>query len=162
MRVWRPRPLFVLVLLIATSLGFCHELSAQTTASGALAGVVIDQSGAVIADSDVEIRNQAKGTGQTSKTDREGTYQFSFLAPGTYTLTVNHSGFREERRIVNVLLGPVVSVNVTLTVADARSEIIVADEAPLVQAENGDTSATMNQKQIFEVPNPGNDLTYIV
>jgi hypothetical protein len=75
---------------------------------------------------------------------------------------VNHSGFREERRIVNVLLGPVVSVNVTLTVADARSEIIVADEAPLVQAENGDTSATMNQKQIFEVPNPGNDLTYIV
>jgi hypothetical protein len=42
MRVWRPRPLFVLVLLIATSLGFCHELSAQTTASGALAGVVID------------------------------------------------------------------------------------------------------------------------
>lgn len=162
MRVWRPRPLFVLVLLIATSLGFCHELSAQTTASGALAGVVIDQSGAVIADSDVEIRNQAKGTAQTSKTDREGTYQFSFLAPGTYTLTVNHSGFREERRIVHVLLGPVVSVNVTLTVADARSEIIVADEAPLVQAENGDVSATMNQKQISEVPNPGNDLTYIV
>ena len=34
-------------------------------------------------------------------------------------------------------------------------------EAPLIQAENGDVSTTMNQKQISEVPNPGNDLTYI-
>ncbi len=162
MRAWRPRPLFFLILLIATSLVFCPDSSAQTTASGAVAGMVIDQSGAVIADSDVEIKNQAKGIFQTSKTDREGTYQFFFLAPGTYTLTVNHPGFREARRIVEVLLGPVVSVNITLRVGDARSEIVVADQAPLVQAENGDASATMSQKQISEVPNPGNDLTYIV
>ncbi len=30
------------------------------------------------------------------------------------------------------------------------------------KAENGDVSATMNQKQVSELPNPGNDLTYIV
>ena len=75
---------------------------------------------------------------------------------------MTHSGFREEKRTANVLLGPAVSVNVTLAIAEARSEIIVADEAPLIQAENGDASATMSQKQISEVPNPGNDLTYIV
>jgi len=39
---------------------------------------------------------------------------------------VTHSGFREEKRTVNVLLGPAVSVNVTLAIAEARSEIIVA------------------------------------
>jgi hypothetical protein len=53
-------------------------------------------------------------------------------------------------------------VNVTLQIAKASSEITVTDDAPLIQAENGDVSATMNQKQISEVPNPGNDLTYIV
>ncbi len=37
----------------------------------------------------------------------------------------------------------------------------VTEEAPLIQAQNGDFSTTMNQKQIGEVPNPGNDLTYI-
>lgn len=37
----------------------------------------------------------------------------------------------------------------------------VTGEAPLIQADNGDFSTTMNQKQISEVPNPGNDLTYI-
>jgi hypothetical protein len=47
-------------------------------------------------------------------------------------------------------------------VEKASTTIAVAAEAPFVQAENGDFSATLNQKQISEVPNPGNDLTYIV
>jgi hypothetical protein len=37
----------------------------------------------------------------------------------------------------------------------------VTDEVPLLQAENGDVSTTMNRLQISEVPNPRNDLTYI-
>jgi len=45
---------------------------------------------------------------------------------------------------------------------ETSSEITVTSEAPTVQAENGDVSVTLNQKQISEVPNPGNDLTYIV
>jgi hypothetical protein len=88
-------------------------------------------------------------------------YRFFFLAPGRYTLSVTHPGFREEKRAVNVLLGPPASVNITLEVAQARTSLTVTTEVPLIQAENGDLSATMNQKQISEIPNPGNDLTYI-
>lgn len=62
---------------------------------------------------------------------------------------------------MQVLLGPPGTVNITLEVAKASSEITVKDEAPLIHAENGDVSATINQKEISEVPNPGNDLTYI-
>ena len=58
-------------------------------------------------------------------------------------------------------MGPPVSVNVTLQVATATSSVSVTAEAPLIQAENGDVSATISQNQISEVPNPGNDLTYI-
>ncbi len=75
---------------------------------------------------------------------------------------MDHPGFQEDRRTAIVLLGPSVSVNVTLAIAKARSDITVSGEAPLVQAENGDVSANMNQKQVSELPNPGNDLTYIV
>ncbi len=155
-------PLRLLLAVLMTAVCTCQRLSAQTTTSGALAGVVTDQSGAVVPDADVEINDNAKGTTQSSKTGREGAYQFSFLAPGRYTLKVSHSGFRDEKRTVDVLLGPAVSVNVTVAIAEASSEIEVTDETPLIQAENGDASATMNQKQISEVPNPGNDLTYIV
>jgi len=159
MRIWPLR--LVLVLLLLAVCG-CQKLNAQTTTSGALAGVVADQSNALLPDADVEIRDNAKGTTKSTKTDREGVYRFFFLAPATYTLTVTRAGFREEKRTVDVLLGPAVSVNVTLQIAKSRSEITVTDEAPLIHAENGDASATINQKQISEVPNPGNDLTYVV
>ena len=138
------------------------NVRSQTTTSGGLAGVVIDQTTAVVPDAAVEIKDVAKGTTQSGKTDKEGAYQFPFLRPGTYTLRVRHPGFREERRSVNVQVGPPASVNITLQIAKASSEITVTEDAPIIQAQTADVSTTINQKQVSEVPNPGNDLTYIV
>ena len=137
------------------------DVQSQTTTSGGLAGVVIDQTTAVVPDAAVEIKDVAKGTTQSGKTDREGVYQFPFLRPGTYALRVRHPGFQEERRSVNVQVGPPATVNITLQIAKASSEITVTDEAPIIQAETGDVAITVNQEQVSEVPNPGNDLTYI-
>jgi hypothetical protein len=123
--------------------------------------VVVDKTNAVVADAAVEITDVAKGTTDSSKTNGEGAYQFSFLRPGRYTLKVTHPGFQEEQRLVTVQIGPPATVNVTLQVAKISSEIAVTDEAPIIQAESADVSVTMNQKQVSEVPNPGNDLTYI-
>jgi Carboxypeptidase regulatory-like domain/TonB dependent receptor len=159
MRVRPTRLLFSSLLLVVC---LSTELNSQTTTSGGLAGVVTDPSHAVVPGADVEIQDIAKGTVQSTKTDREGVYRFFFLPPGRYALAVMGAGFRKESRAVNVLLGPPVSVNVTLAVAPASATVTVTQEAPLVQAENGDVSTTMNQKQISEVPNPGNDLTDIV
>ncbi|PYV59936.1 MAG: hypothetical protein DMG98_04240 [Acidobacteria bacterium] len=72
--------------------------SGQTASSGALSGVVIDKTNAVVPGAAVEITDVAKGTTDSTKTNGEGVYQFSFLRPSTYTLKVMHSGFQEERR----------------------------------------------------------------
>jgi hypothetical protein len=157
-----PGRLLLLLVVLNLLLVMPKPLMAQTTTSGGLAGVVTDPSRAVVPDVDVEIEDNRKGNVQSTRTDREGVYRFFFLAPSAYTLTVTHAGFREERRAVNVLLGPPGTVNVALEIAKTSSEITVTGEAPNIQAENGDVSATLNQKQISEVPNPGNDLTYIV
>jgi Carboxypeptidase regulatory-like domain len=154
-----PVILLIPILLLVPCLP--SNLNAQTTASGGLTAVVTDPSGAVVSDARVEIRDNAKRTLQSTKTDREGECQFSFLAPGKYTLTVMHDGFRDEKRVVTVVLGPAVTVEVTLEIAKESTTVKVTAEAAFIQAENGDVSTTMNQKQISEIPNPGNDLTYI-
>jgi hypothetical protein len=59
-----------------------------------------------------------------------------------------HAGFREEQRTIGILLGPAVSVNLVLSIAKAQSEVIVSERGSLLQAENGDASATMSQRQI--------------
>src|SRR5215469_4741318 len=129
MRVWSLSPVLALLMLTVCAL---QKLNAQTTTSGALAGVITDQTNAVIVDADVQLKDNAKDTTRSTKTNREGVYQFPFLVPGKYTLTVAHTGFGEESRAVNVPLGPAVSVNLQLTVAKTSSEIRVTGEAPLL------------------------------
>jgi hypothetical protein len=157
---FRPLRLFLSGLLLCAFGSL--RLSAQTTTSGGLTGVVTDPSRAVVPDALVELIDDTKGTIQSAKTDSYGAYRFFFLAPGVYFLIVSHVNFQAERREVHVLLGPPVTVNFTLQIAKKNTTLKVTAEAPLIQAENGDASTTTNQQQISEVPNPGNDLTYIV
>src|SRR5580704_18260330 len=142
----RPRRCFSAFLL---AISFANGVGeAQTTTSGAVTGVVTDQSGAVVPNADVEIRDVNKGTTESSETDRDGVYRFFFLSPSQYTLTVEHDRFRKESRRVTVLLETPVTVNITLEIAKADSEITVTGETPVIQADNGDVSITMSQKQI--------------
>ena len=150
-----PLPILFLALFSA------DNSSAQTTTSGGLTGLVSDPIRALVPDANVEIRDNTKGTTQATKTDSDGVYSFFFVAPGSYTLTVSHPGFLEESQKINVLLGPAGTRNVTLKLAGTSATIKVTDEIPLLQAENGDVSSTVTRQQITEVPNPGNDLTYI-
>ena len=138
-----------------------YQSIAQTTTSGGLTGVVSDPSGAVVPNAVVQVRDETKGTTRSTKADEEGVYRFYFLAPSRYTLTVKQEGFQISSQVVNVLLGPPGTANVTLEIAKGSMTVRVTGEPPLIQAENGDFSTTMNQRQISEVPNPGNDLTYI-
>lgn len=78
------RPLLFLFSTLLLLFPCSNNLSAQTTTSGGLTGVVSDPSHAVVPDAVVEIRDNTKGTIQATKTDSDGAYRFSFLAPGSY------------------------------------------------------------------------------
>src|ERR1700693_2756515 len=157
----RWKPLIQLAVTLFFSLYSIRDSRAQTTTSGGLTGVVTDPSNALVPEAVVELRDRAKGTIQSAKTDGDGVYRFFFVAPGTYTLTVSHLGFRDESQKINVLLGPAGTRNILLKLEGSSATVKVTDDVPLLQAENGDVSTTMSRQQIAEVPNPGNDLTYI-
>ena len=159
MRLQPSRFVFAFFILF---LSLHYKLYAQTATSGGLTGIVTDQSGAILQSAEVAIKDVNKGPEASTTTDREGVYRFFFLAPSRYILTVTHPGFRLRKQRINVLLGPPGTVNVSLEIAQTNTEVAVTDDEPLIQAENGDVSTTMTQTQISEVPNPGNDLTYIV
>jgi hypothetical protein len=154
------RPLFWISLIPLLMLSPSKSLSAQNATSGGLAGVVTDPSDAVVPHANVELRDNAKGISQKKTTNSDGGFLFSFVAPGNYTLTVTHPGFRTMSQILDVSLGPPSTLKVRLIIAASNATVKVT-EAPLIHAENGDASSTMSSLQVAEVPNPGNDLTYI-
>jgi hypothetical protein len=71
----------LLASILSTAIGLAHGLSAQTTTSGGLTGVVTDRSGAVLPNSDVEIRDNSKGTAQSLKPIAKASIDSSFLLP---------------------------------------------------------------------------------
>src|SRR5271157_1307441 len=110
-----------------------HDSSAPTTTSGGFNGVVSDPRQSLVPDVTVEILDNTKATTQATKTDSDGVYRFFFVAPGNYTLTVVHPGFREERQKINVLLGPAGTRNISLRLAGTSTTVKVTDETPLLQ-----------------------------
>jgi len=156
----RVQALIVLALLLGVCLS--PSLNAQNVTSGGISGVVTDSSRAVVPEVIVHAHDDSRGAAQTTTTNAEGTYQFSFLLPGRYTLTFTHAGFEIAARKLDVPLGPPVTLNVRLQIVTKQTTVHVTEEAPLIKAENGDVSASLNRSQISQVPNPGNDRTYIV
>jgi Carboxypeptidase regulatory-like domain len=158
----KPGSLILILAAWLTTFCFSPSLNAQTPTSGGITGVASDASGSIVPGVTVDARDNSKGSTQTTTTNADGLYRFSFLAPGTYILTFTHAGFEAATHKLEVPLGPPVTLNIRLEIAAARTTIHVTGEAPLINAENGDVSTTIGQRQISQVPNPGNDRTYIV
>jgi hypothetical protein len=68
MRLWPTPPRLVACFLIVALLSLADTITAQTTSSGGLTGVVTDQSNAVVRNAEVDINNNARGVTQSTKT----------------------------------------------------------------------------------------------
>ncbi|MGB0035151.1 MAG: carboxypeptidase regulatory-like domain-containing protein [Candidatus Acidiferrales bacterium] len=149
-----------LALLVAASFA-APQLFAQTQTTGDITGVITDQSGGVVPQAKVTIKDSAKGSTQDTQSNKEGVYRFFLLPPGRYIITASATSFQPVSRPVDVNVGQVASVNVQLQVAASNTTVTVTEEAPLIQSEDGNVATTLNSQQVSQVPNPGNDLTYI-
>ena len=135
---------------------------AQTQTTGEITGVITDPSGAVVAGAKVTIKDKSKGAAQSTETNKEGVYHFYLLQPSNYAITVQPAGFQVAEDTAMVALGQVATVDIRLALGSTSQTVTVADAAPLLQTENGNSATTFSQQQLSETPNPGNDLTDFV
>src|SRR4029077_7154637 len=136
--------------------------AAQSLVSGDVTGIVSDPSSAVISKATVTLKNNGTGQTQTTETNQSGAYRFSLVSPGQYTVTVNASGFQNAERNVTVAVGQSTSMNMKLEVGSSSQTVEVTAESGVIQTDNGNVSTTFSPEQVQLVPNPGNDLSYIV
>src|SRR5712691_9180769 len=66
---------------------------AQSTTTGAINGAVTNPNKEVVTGATVTIKNNDTNKEATATTDDNGGFKVSNLDPGTYTMTVNASGF---------------------------------------------------------------------
>src|SRR5687768_6095371 len=100
-------------------------VAAQET-SGAINGVVTDQSGAIIPGVTVTVRNLANGRVVTTLSGGDGTYVARPLEPGRYTVKFELPGFSsQELANVNVLLGQTIKLDTSMQVGRIETSVQV-------------------------------------
>jgi hypothetical protein len=137
-------------------------LLAQSGTSSALAGTVADQSGAMIANAKVTATEVNTGAVRAVQSNADGRFLFSQVNPGTYRIEVNAEGFGPgESQPTSVPVGQTVTVNFTLSPASTSQTVEVTEQSALMSLENPNTSTTIEAETIKNLPNPGQDLTYV-
>ena len=150
--------LFLMVLLALLLPGL---LVAQSTTNGAISGTVTDASGAILPDITVNLKSTEKGFTNSTKTNAQGFYQFPLLEPGGYAITISAPSFKTSSLTTTVNVGSTSIVNAKLEVGSTGTTVEVTSEAALLQTESSEISTTFNAREISEVPNPGNDLSFV-
>ncbi|MGB7266537.1 MAG: carboxypeptidase-like regulatory domain-containing protein, partial [Terracidiphilus sp.] len=137
-------------------------LAAQSGTSSAIAGTVVDASGAALPDADVSATEVDTKAIRTEETDGSGRFLFSQVNPGAYTVTVHASGFATQTsKPIAVDVGRTVTLNFTLALSTAEQTVEVTAQQALLSLNNPNTSTTLESKTIAKLPNPGQDLTFI-
>ena len=127
-------------------------LVAQIGASAQLAGVLTDPSGRVIQDQAVVIRSLETGQTRTVHTSADGRFEALDLAPGSYEITAEASGFAPIRIPVEVTVSQQAVVNLQFQLA-ARTEQTTVTAAPLViEPTRTELSQVIEERAIQDLP----------
>jgi Carboxypeptidase regulatory-like domain len=160
-RTWLVALFIAVGAFISAGLVGAPPVKAQTTSTGSIAGKVTDPSGAVVPDAKVDLKDLDRGGTQETKTNKDGGYRFDLLPPGNYSVSATSGGFQTTTRPVEVAVGLVSSADFQLTVGSNSETVTVSEQSPLLQTETGNLGANISETQAANIPNPGNDLSYI-
>src|SRR5438045_4053732 len=140
---------FASVLVLA----FCAAALAQGTVTGAIGGSVNDPKNAVVAGATVTVKNLETGKEETTTSDHEGRFKVANLQPGSYSVTVNATGFapyNADKVVVEV--GRETSLDVGVGLQGSTNTVQITAEAPVINTTQQDFSSNMNQTSIKELP----------
>jgi hypothetical protein len=137
-------------------------VSAFAQFTGSVQGTVQDPSGAGIAKAAVRLLNVATNAVETAASDESGNFRFLSLAPGSYKVTVEASGFAKSEVDITLLTEQTLSVPVTLKVGSISEAVNVTTEAPVVDTADSRTELTLENQAVAELPIVGRNLVTLV
>lgn len=150
----------VAVLALSLTAAFLH---AQAPGTGAIKGTIFDPSSAAIQGAHVTVVSDATGASRTTSTDTSGSFMFSLLTPGPYSVSVHSAGFSEGAvKNINVVVSETSVVDVHLSVATVGTSVNVASSVELAQTESSTLGRAVDQETINALPLSNRNYTQIL
>src|SRR5260221_7968962 len=136
------------VVLFFAILVFAVVAAAQT-GNGSLRGTVLDPKGATVADAAITITNPEQGITLSTKSDKDGAYQFLEVRPGTYVLTVSAAGFANYKQTGLALLVATPTTNdIRMQIAGVATTVEVVTGTQTINTQDATIGNAFNQANI--------------
>ena len=141
----RAQSLFLLLVVSAT-------LALGQVTVGRITGTVIDESGAALPGIAVTAEESATGTKTQTMTLDNGSYGFTSLPAGTYTLTVEKPGFTSVHQ-TGIVLDAASSrtIDLILKPGGTTESVSVVGTAEQVKTDSGDVAGTIDTRQVANI-----------
>lgn len=152
---WLRAAVFVISGAIATS--------ALGQSAASVSGTVTDQSGAVIPEATVTIRNTETNVVVSTLTNSLGLYVVPSIQPGNYEISASKSGFSTAREMgIRVTVGQAAIFNFTLKPGDVQQTVTVTSESSGVQTASSALGTVIGSKTILNLPLSGRNFTQLL
>ncbi len=150
-----------IILLSLLVLAFAGSARAQKD-TGNIVGTVKDPTGAVVAGAKVVVTDVDRGLTFDTVTNNEGEYVAGPLRVGSYTVTVEHGGFKKAVSVpVSLDVQQRVAVNVILEVGQVDQQIEVSGAAPLLETETSGLGQVVDNKRVANLPLNGRNFAQL-
>lgn len=118
-----------------------------------LTGRVTDPQDLAVVEATVQARNISTNEVSSGKTDSHGNFSIPFLRPGTYTVSVQHPGFKQYmRQGVTLEVAQTASLPIQLQLGAESQSVTVTAEAPLLETSTADRGGVVDTQRVAELP----------
>lgn len=140
-------------IAVALVLAFAFEARSQGTPTSSIAGTVFDTSGGGVPGCAVTVTSDATNATFETVTDDRGAFNVPALNPGTYTVTIALTGFKQVvLRDVRLNAATPATVRATLELGNLAETIQVEAGAEIVQTQSSSVATTVDANQIINLP----------
>ena len=127
---WRP----VLLLALTVALLSSRKTSGQTASTGALTGLTLDPSGAVLPGVLLHLTTEDGSEARSATSDDNGRFGFFLLRPGTYELQASKVDFKSvSQRDIHVHVAETLRLELHLELATRVEQTQVSSRPLMVQ-----------------------------
>ena len=149
------------ILLVA--IFACFSVKGQSIV-GRISGTVVDSSGAVVPNAAVTVTNTATNAVRNATTDEGGFYTVTNLPVGTYSVSVERTGFKKANQTDNVITADTrLTVNITLEAGSVSETVEVSTAAgETVNTTSGEVARVVDSRQVQNLALNGRNYMQLV
>src|SRR5450432_2822892 len=147
--------LWALSLLIA---GLVLPVQGQVI-TATISGTVADTSGSVVPDAKVTATNTTNGLVRSTASGVDGQFVLPFLPVGTYSLRVEHVGFKSfVREPIELSVNQIASIEAQMAVGQTSETVTVDANANILATDTAQIGGVVDSRRMVELPLNGRNV----